>query len=110
MATPTLPSDIQFVDEQEREYFAEAVLGQSMVEFLTSDVGRYLHGCAKQEYDRCRDEMFDLDPYTPEGKAQFLKLKADAVAAAHFMRWCAEAISRGQQAEFMLANYREDES
>lgn len=110
MANPTLPSDIQFIDENEREYFAEAVVGQEMQEFLTSQVGQYLHGCAKQEYDRCRDEMFDTDPWTPEGKQKFLQLKADAAAAAHFMRWCAEAITRGQQAEFMLANYREDES
>ena len=108
MANPTLPSDIDFIDEQERAYFAEAVVGQEIQGFLTSDVGRYLHGRAKQEYDRCRDEMFDLDPYTPEGKRKFLKLKADAQAAAWFMRWCVEAIQNGNNAEVMLENYRED--
>lgn len=108
MATPTLPSDIEFVNEQEREYFAEAVIGEEVRQFLVSDVGRYLHGRAKQEYDRCRDEMFDLDPYTPEGKAKYLNLKADAAAAAHFMRWCVDAISRGDQAATMLETYREE--
>lgn len=109
MATPTMPSDIEFVNEQEREYFAEAVIGEETRQFLVSNVGRYLHGCAKQEYDRCRNEMFDLDPYTPTGKQEFLRLKADAAAAQHFMRWCAEAISRGDQAAVMLENYREAE-
>ncbi|MHC4362435.1 MAG: hypothetical protein ACYSTZ_06375 [Planctomycetota bacterium] len=108
MANPTLPSDIEFVNEQERQYFAEAVIGEEVRQFLVSDTGRYLHGRAKQEYDRCRDLMFDLDPYTPQGKQEFLKLKADAAAAAHFLRWCVEAISLGEQSAVMLENYREE--
>lgn len=108
MATPTLPSDIEFVNEQERQYFAEAVIGEEMRQFLTSQVGRYLHGCAKQEYDRCRDKMFDCDPYTPEGKRDWTRLKREAAAAAHFMRWCVEAIQRGDQAAVMLETYREE--
>lgn len=108
MANPTLPSEIEFVNDQERQFFAEAVLGEEVREFLVSQIGRYLHGCAKQEYDRCRNEMFDLDPYTPEGKRDFLKLKRDAAAAAHFMRWCLEAIELGNQAGTMLENYREE--
>lgn len=105
-ADPT--QHLDFVNEQEREFFAEAVLGEDVRQFLVSDVGRYLHGRAKQEYDRCRDEMFDLDPYTPKGKQEYMKLKADAQAAAHFMRWCADAITRGDQAATMLENYREE--
>ncbi len=108
MANPTLPSDIEFVDEQERAYFAEAMVGEEVRQFLLSDTGRYLHGRAKQEYDRCRDEMFDTDPYTPEGKRKWLKLKADAQAAKWFMRWCVEAIQNGENAEVMLDNYREE--
>ena len=108
MANPTLPSSVEFIDEQEQEYFAEAVVGSQVREFLVSETGRYLHGRAKQEYDRCRDEMFDLDPYTPEGKREYLKLKADAQAAKWFMRWCAEAIQNGNNAEVMLENYREE--
>ena len=68
MAAPTLPSSIEFVNEQEQEFFAEAVLGEDVKEFLTSPTGRYLHGCAKQEYDRCCNKLLQIDPYTPEGK------------------------------------------
>ena len=109
MAGPTLPSSIEFVNEQERAYFAEAVLGEEVRQFVASDVGRYLHGRAKGEYDRCRDLMFDLDPYTPEGKREFLKLKREAAAASHFMRWCVEAITLGDQAATMLETYREEQ-
>ena len=61
-ADPTHLPNVEFVNEQERQYFAEAVLGEEVRQFLQSDVGRYLHGRAKGEYDRCRDKMFDLDP------------------------------------------------
>ena len=108
MADPTQQMPIEFINEQEQQYFAEAVIGEDVREFLNSQTGRYLHGCAKQEYDRCRDVMFGLDPYTPEGKREFLKLKREAAAAAHFMRWCVEAIQRGDQASVMLENYREE--
>ncbi len=103
------PTQLEFVNEQEREFFAEAILGEEVKQFLTSSTGRYLHGCAKQEYDRCRDEMFDIDPYTPEGKREYLKLKADAAAAAHFLAWCVDAVTRGGQAAVMLENYRSEE-
>ncbi len=108
MANPTMPSDLDFINEQEREYFAEAVIGEEVRQFLTSSTGQYLHGRAKQEYDRCRNEMFDLDPYTPEGKREYLKLKAQAAAATHFLSWCVDAMTRGDQAAVMLENYREE--
>ena len=109
MADPTLPS-VEFVNEQEQSYFAEAVLGEDIRQFLQSTVGRYLHGRAKAEYDRCRDLMFDLDPYTPEGKQEYIRLRREAAAASHFMRWCVDAITLGDQAGTMLENYRNEES
>jgi hypothetical protein len=103
MAEPTqLFENIQFVNEQEKEYLAEAILGEETRQFLSSSVGRFLWGCAKAKYDECRDKMFEIDPYTPEGKREHKKLKADAWAASHFIEWCVEAIERGNQAEVML--------
>jgi hypothetical protein len=110
MADPTQQMPIEFINEQEREFFAEAVMGEETREFLQSSMGRYLHGCAKQEYDQCRDKLFETDPYTPEGRQTYLRLKQDAAAALHFMTWCADAINRGNQAATMLDNYREDPS
>jgi hypothetical protein len=101
------PTQLKFINEQERQYFAEAVMGEEVRQFLTSSVGRYLHGCAKAEYDRCRDKMFDLDPYTPEGKRKYEQLKADAKSAQNFMKWCVEAITTGNEAEVMLKEMRQ---
>lgn len=107
MADPT--QQLEFINETERQYFAEAVIGEEVRQFLQSEVGRLLHGSAKAEYDKCRDKMFELDPYTPQGKQEYLKLKADAWAASQFMRWCAETIVQGNEAEVMLNNSRDGE-
>ena len=96
------PTQLNFINDAERQYFAEAVIGEETRQFLVSSVGQFLHGCAKAEYDRCRDQMFDIDPYTPEGKKKYMNLKADAWAAAHFMQWCSEAIQNGNIAGTML--------
>ena len=103
MAAPAqLFENVEFVNNQEREYFAEAVLGEDVREFLASSIGRFLWGCAKSKYDECRDKMFEIDPYTPEGKKKYEQLKADAWAAQHFIQWCTEAIEQGNTAEAML--------
>ena len=107
MADPT--QQLDFINEQEQQFFAEAVIGLKAREFLTSEIGQFLHGCAKAEYAECRDKMFDLDPYTAKGKQKYLKLKADAWAASHFMTWCVEAMNRGDEAEVMLNDMREGE-
>lgn len=96
------PTQLKFINESERQYFAEAVIGEEVRQFLVSSTGRFLHGCAKAEYDRCRDRIFDIDVYTQEGKQEYMKLKADAWAAAHFMQWCAEAMHNGDTAAVML--------
>jgi hypothetical protein len=107
-ANPTELQGIKFINEKEQTYFAEAVIGEEVRAFLVSDVGRYLHGCAKQEFERCRGEMFDFDPYTPEGKKRYEALKADAWAALHFMKWCTEAIQTGDNAETMMKQMQEE--
>lgn len=103
------PTQLEFINETERQYFAEAVIGEEIRQFLSSSIGRFLHGCAKAEYDICRDAMFDLDPYTPEGKMKYQNLKAKAWSASHFMQWCIEAMQRGDESEVMLKNIREGE-
>ena len=96
------PTQLEFINEQEQQYFAEAVIGEEVRQFLSSSVGRFLHGCAKAQYDQCRDKMFDLDPYTPEGKREYEDLKKEAWAASHFMQWCVEAMQRGDESEILM--------
>ena len=103
------PTQLEFINDTEAQYFAEAVIGEEVRQFLTSTIGRYLHGCAKSEYDQCRDKMFDLDPYSAEGKREYLKLKAKAWSASHFMQWCVEAMQKGSEAETLMNEMRDGE-
>ena len=98
---------VEFIDDQERIYFAEAALGQQFVEFLRSQVGRMLHGRAKQQLDEAKTEMLALDPSTPEGLEKWREKKIDAEVAQAFMTWCAEAINNGDAAAVQLEEYRQ---
>ena len=85
------------------------ILTPSYTEFLNSSVGRFLHGCAKAAYDKSRDKLCDLDPYTPEGKREWTRLQQDAWAAAHFLQWCVESVQRGSESERMMKEMRGEE-
>lgn len=110
MAEPTQRAigHIEFISDQEQQFFAEAMLGESVRDFLVSDTGRYLHGRAKHDFNQCVKESFKIDPYTSEGKRQYENLKQKAQAAENFMKWCAEAIINGDTASTQLENYRQD--
>jgi hypothetical protein len=100
-------SSVHFVSEQEREYFAEAHLGETVRSFLVSSTGRFLHGRAKGVIAEGKDKLADLDPTTPEGVAEWKAIKQDMANAESFMQWCAEAIVNGDNAASQLEEYRE---
>ena len=103
------PTQLAFINDTERQYFAEAVIGEEIRLFLVSSAGRYLHGCAKQEFEDCQKEMFEFDPYTPEGKKRYQELRANAWAAQNFLKWCVEAMQKGDNAGTMLEVIRTEE-
>ena len=109
MAVPTQQGvgHVEFINDQERQYFAEAMVGEDVRSFLNSTAGIYLHGRAKQVYAQCQKELFEIDPYTPEGKKTYERIRREAWCAQQFLRWCAEAIMDGQNAATQLESYRE---
>lgn len=102
-----LLNTLQFVDDREKQYFAEAQLGLQVRDFLASPAGRYLHGRAKLELEEVKEELLKLNPYSLFGRRAFKRLKERQAHAENFMRWCAEAITEGVQAERKLEEYRE---
>lgn len=98
---------VEFINDQEKQYFAEAMVGEDVQSFLNSTAGIYLHGRAKQVYERCREEIFEIDPYTPEGKKEHERIRREAWCAQQFLRWCAEAIMDGRNAATQLESYRD---
>ena len=107
MADPTQLGHIEFINDQERQYYAEAMVGEEVLSFLNSTIGMYLHGRAKQIYQESIKEMFEIDPYSPEGKKAHARIKQEAWCAQQFMKWCTDAIIEGQQAAVQLENYRD---
>jgi hypothetical protein len=99
-------ANVQFVDEKEREFFAEASLGIQVWQFLQSPAGRYLHGRAKLELEIVKDEMLELNPYSFFGRRKYKALKIRQTTAQNFMSWCAQAITDGIAAEKQLEEYR----
>lgn len=98
--------NIDFTDEKEREYFAEAQLGHQTREFLHSPVGRFLHGRAKLALEAARREALEIDPDSEDALTRLRKLREEAAVARKFMTWCAETIENGLAAEVQLDEYR----
>jgi hypothetical protein len=95
-------SNVRFVSDQEREYFAEAHLGEMVRDFLVSPVGRFLHGRAKSEIGKCKDRLAEIDPSTDDGLVEWKQIKQDMANAEMFMQWCAEAMINGDHAATQL--------
>lgn len=99
--------DLRFVDAQEQAYFAQARVGDEVRAFLNTEVGRYLHGCAKMEVEALRDELEKHNPDNFLGRRKLRRLQKKAEAARYFMRWCGEAMQTGNFAYQQLETYRE---
>lgn len=98
--------NVDFLDEKEREYFAEAHLGHQTKEFLHSPVGRLLHGRAKQALEAAQQKALEIDPDSEDALKQLRRVRQEAAIAQLFMRWCADAIENGSAAEVQLDEYR----
>jgi len=110
MADPISSRDVQFVNDEEREIFAVAKLGEDVRAFLMQHpVGRYLHHRAKMEIERCRGEALEVDPGAwPffRGRNKLQQIRQRAAVANAFIDWCADAIVNGDQAADELEKYR----
>ena len=94
--------NIHFINERQRELFAEARFGQQVEDFLRTDIGRYLHGCASQDVNIAMQNMADIRPGDPKFRSKFSKEKFDYEVALKFIVWLGQAIERGSKAEYML--------
>ncbi len=100
-------NSVEFVDQRERLFFAKAQLGEQARSFLRSPIGRYLHGRAKELADEAREEALDIHPWTPFTRRKLAKVREKSAHASHFISWCADIITEGDQALTQLEEYRE---
>jgi hypothetical protein len=104
---------VDFIDEKERELFARAQLGSQTRQFLDSDLGRYLHGRAKQEIEQAQVDALEVDAVSWRwwrNRHKLLKLQMKAAVARQFLRWIIEAIQDGEIAFQELNEYRKEET
>ena len=98
-------NSINFVDEQEREHFAKAQLGEQVRSFLASPAGRYLHGRAKLLLAESQEAALECNADSFFGRRKLKRIQSDAEVAKKFMTWCAEAIVEGEMSFRELQNY-----
>lgn len=101
---------IDFVDEHERQLFAEATLAEDVRAFLsTHPVGRYLHHRAKQQLRQAEIEALAVDPDSwswLRSRTKLRQIRQRADVARAFMTWLSEAIVNGDNAATELDDYR----
>ena len=92
------------LDPESYSLFAEADLGREAQEFMATSMGRYLLGCAQQEY---RDAHMKLKRTSFWRFRRIQQLQNEMWRAENFMVWIRDLIVQGRVAEAALAA-RED--
>lgn len=77
------------------ELLAEAILGKDVEDFLNSDIGKYLIGCAEQEAVEAMNELKTVSTWR---KRKILDLQNRIWRAESFQKWLGELIISGRQA------------
>lgn len=95
---------ISGLDPESRTFFAEAAIGRDAREFFGSDLGRYLVGCAQQEY---ADAMSKLKRVAWWRRNRIMELQNKAWRAESFMVWLRDLIIKGKAAELALEDGEE---
>lgn len=77
------------------ELFAEAMIGRDAEEFIRSDIGRYIIGCAEQEAQDALDQLKRVYPWR---RRKITELQNKIWRAESIQSWLAELVIKGQQA------------
>ena len=77
------------------ELFAEAMLGKDAEEFIQSEIGQFLIGCAEQEIAEASEQLKRVHPWRTR---RIRELQNQVWRAESFQTWLAELVMRGKQA------------
>lgn len=89
---------------ESRTFFAEAALGRDAREFVASDLGRYMIGCAKQD---AADAQEKLNRCSPWRRRRLQQLQNEIRVAEQFLGYIRDLIIRGKAAELTLEDREE---
>lgn len=77
------------------DLYAEAILGKDAEDFVTSQIGQYIIGCAEQE---AADALNQLKTVYPWRRRKIAELQNKVWRAESMQSWLAELIIKGKQA------------
>lgn len=77
------------------ELYAEGIMGRDAEEFIQSDLGQYLIGCAEQEIKAATDVLKRVHPWRTR---RIRELQNEIWRAESFQSWLSELVIRGRQA------------
>ena len=92
------------LDPESYSFFTEAQIGAEAKEFFSSDVGRYLVGCAQQEYSAASAKLKTTQFWRWR---RIIQLQNEMWRAEQFMVWLRDLIIRGKAAENALEEREE---
>lgn len=84
---------------ESRTFFAEAALGRDAREFVSSDLGRYMIGCAKQDAAGAQEKLNRCWPWRWR---RIQQLQNEIRVAEQFISYIRDLILRGKAAELTL--------
>jgi hypothetical protein len=94
-----LEQELGELDLQSATLFAEAALGVDARHFLSSDLGRFMVGCARQDYETALQKL----KTTPAWRWRRIRdLQFDMWKAEKFCEYLKELMVQGKQAERLL--------
>lgn len=96
-----------FNTEREQQLFAEFMLGEEAIRFLSTDLGKLMHGYADQEVERIKNQLLKHNPDNIFGRRKINRLRFKAAVARQFLSFIQEAITRGEVAGERLNQERE---
>lgn len=83
------------------ELLAEAMIGRDAEDFIQSDIGKYIIGCAEQESHAAMDELKRVYPWR---RRKIQELQNKIYRAESIQSWLAELVVSGKQALQTLEN------
>lgn len=89
---------------ESRTFFAEAALGRDAREFASSDLGRYMIGCAKQDM---ADAQEKLNRCWSWRRNRIQQLQNEIRVAEQFLSYIRDLFIRGKAAELNLEDREE---
>jgi len=81
------------------ELFAEAIIGRDAEDFVNSDIGRYVIGCAEQEANEAIAQLKNVYPWR---RRKITELQNKIWRAESIQTWISELIIKGRQAQQQL--------